>query len=423
MSDPGNIMPQPVRSGPLMHLVGLLTTVAFPGYLLWAIRNTMPERTWVAGWLLLAGFVVFWIGLFVVRPVLRDGRWSKQRTDLRIFLAGSLMTVLVVFLAYPHADAVTRLLGLLFGTGSMAVIALATARQALTGWLADVVPFIMPTANIIFFLLFGVEHELVASAFVAIICLIIALQRNHARQLILQTQDAKRRAEMERDARLRFIASASHDLGQPLQSARLFLDQTMKGDSAAREKAARNARWAFENAEGRLRAIIDHLRLDSGSVPVQVTEEKAGSILARVVALHEPAARVAGIELRTLPSSLDVMADLSLAEQALGNLLANAIRHSGGTRVLLGVKRRRDMARLWVIDNGTGIASDDQDRLFEDYFQGSNHGDQVRGGFGLGLASAKRMAGLMGGTAGYGPRWTRGSAFYLELRRAGRLGS
>ena len=54
-------------------------------------------------------------------------------------------------------------------------------------------------------------------------------------------------------------------------------------------------------------------------------------------------------------------------------------------------------------------------RLFEDYVQGSDHGDEVRGGFGLGLASVRRMAMLIGGSAGCDPRWTHGAAFYVEL--------
>jgi signal transduction histidine kinase len=47
--------------------------------------------------------------------------------------------------------------------------------------------------------------------------------------------------------------------------------------------------------------------------------------------------------------------------------------------------------------------------------QGSDHGDEVRGGFGLGLASARRMAQLMGGAVGLDRKWRRGSAFWLEL--------
>jgi signal transduction histidine kinase len=74
--------------------------------------------------------------------------------------------------------------------------------------------------------------------------------------------------------------------------------------------------------------------------------------------------------------------------------------------------------RLWVIDDGVGVAEADAGRLFDDYVQGSDHGDEIRGGFGLGLASARRMAGLMQGAVGLERRWRGGSAFWLELRAA-----
>ena len=74
--------------------------------------------------------------------------------------------------------------------------------------------------------------------------------------------------------------------------------------------------------------------------------------------------------------------------------------------------------RLWVIDDGVGIPEADAPRLFTDYVQGSNHGDEIRGGFGLGLASARRMAELMGAAVGLERKWTKGAAFWLELPAA-----
>jgi signal transduction histidine kinase len=94
------------------------------------------------------------------------------------------------------------------------------------------------------------------------------------------------------------------------------------------------------------------------------------------------------------------------------------VRHSAGRRVLVGARRRQDRVRLWVIDDGHGIPVADRATLFDEFVQGSDHGDHVRGGFGLGLASARRMARLMGGDAGFDPKWERGSAFWLELPAA-----
>ncbi|HEX7945954.1 MAG TPA: ATP-binding protein, partial [Phenylobacterium sp.] len=134
--------------------------------------------------------------------------------------------------------------------------------------------------------------------------------------------------------------------------------------------------------------------------------------------MHEPSARLAGVDIIALTSRLSARADPELVERALGNLVANAIRHAKARRLLIGARRRGGRVRLWVIDDGVGIGEVDAVRLFQDFAQGSDHGDEIRGGFGLGLASARRMAGLMGGAVGLERQWRGGSAFWLELPAA-----
>ena len=126
-------------------------------------------------------------------------------------------------------------------------------------------------------------------------------------------------------------------------------------------------------------------------------------------------ARRAGVELRTLTNRLVVAGDPLLVERALGNLISNAIRHARARTILVGAKRHGSNVRVWVIDNGVGILAADQATLFDPYVQGSDHAGEVRGGYGLGLASVRLMADLMGGWVGHEPRWRKGSAFFLEL--------
>jgi signal transduction histidine kinase len=224
----------------------------------------------------------------------------------------------------------------------------------------------------------------------------------------------------ERDAKTRFLASASHDLGQPLQAARLSFDQVLRStDPTQRERAVRRVGWAFDTTEQLLRRILDHLRLESGIIEARVRPVGVGPLIARVAELHEPGARLAGMEIVALPSSLVAVADPELLERALSNLVVNSLRHAKARRVLIGARRQAGRVRIWVIDDGVGISAADTPRLFEDYVQGSNHGDEVRGGFGLGLASARRMAQLMGGDIALEARWRGGSAFRLELPAAG----
>ena len=118
---------------------------------------------------------------------------------------------------------------------------------------------------------------------------------------------------------------------------------------------------------------------------------------------------------RNKESEIVVTGNPVLVERALSNLISNAIRHARARTILVGAKRHGTTVRLWVIDDGVGIVSADQATLFDPYIQGSDHDGEVRGGYGLGLASVRLMAELMQGRAGHEPRWRKGSAFFLEL--------
>ncbi|TRW17252.1 sensor histidine kinase [Glacieibacterium frigidum] len=231
------------------------------------------------------------------------------------------------------------------------------------------------------------------------------------------TRAALATAEAARDAKTRFIASASHDLQQPLQAAALFFENAVAtGDAAARARAVTGARAAFASTQGLIRQMLDHLRLEAGAVRARPEPVALGPLIAEVAAEHEPAARAAGMRLIALPCRLVATADPALLRRAVGNLIANAVRHAAGERVLIGARACGGTVTLWVIDDGRGVSAADAGRLFEDYAQGSDNA--TRGGFGLGLASVRRSARLMGGDADLDPRWTGGAAFRLMLPRA-----
>jgi len=223
----------------------------------------------------------------------------------------------------------------------------------------------------------------------------------------------------ERDAKTRFMAAASHDLGQPLAAAALFFDQSLRArDDLARARAADGVRRAFAAADQLLSHLLGHLRLEADAVEAHASPVAAGPLLARIVAQHVPAAAAAGIDLRVARGSADLLLDPSLIERAIGNLIDNAIRHSRGRRLVCGIRRRGSMVRLWFIDDGIGVAPIDAPHIFDDYYQADAGRGATRSGFGLGLASVRRLAALMGGCADLDPRWLRGAAFYLEFPAA-----
>nr|WP_295112978.1 HAMP domain-containing sensor histidine kinase [uncultured Caulobacter sp.] len=220
--------------------------------------------------------------------------------------------------------------------------------------------------------------------------------------------------ERERDAKTHFIRAASHDLQQPLQAAALFLDGVRPG-RAQREQSLSldNAKRSLGVARSLVEAMLQHLRLEGRALKPKWRRVAAGEIFDRVRLTQASAASAEQIRLSFAGARIALHADLDLLGRAVENLVSNAIRHSGGARVLIGARRKAGQVVLWVIDDGTHFDLEDETRLFLPFEQGSRVG--AAGGFGLGLAATRGLAALMGGTCGVKQTASKGAAFYIRL--------
>ncbi len=386
----------------------------------------IPARELAVFDAIMGGFVAWWIvSILWLRArgsITPDTPDSWYWHTSQVFWFGNAATVSTYWLALPYGSEAMRLMVTMMCLAPITVEVLGTIRPPKfgpRGLAASIVPVGIPIGIGSWFALSHDEFRLPMVLFLASFTAVMLLLREVVQGSVDEAWRAKQAAEAARDARTRFLASASHDLGQPLQAARLFFDQARASPAGpAHDKAVRGVHWAFDATEQLLGQMLDHLRLESGQVRAEVAVVPLGPLIARAAEMHEPAARLAGAEIIAMPTALVAAADRTLTERALGNLVGNAVRHAKARRLLVGARRRGTRLRLWVIDDGTGIPADDLARLFQDHVQGSNHGDEVRGGFGLGLASTRRMAELMGGSAGIDTRWRRGSAFWVELPEA-----
>jgi len=411
-----------------VHLMAVTVLVGLMLFVLRAIGPALPalNRDLVVS--LVLGYAGLSLALIAYRE-LRGGRRRDRIANIlnRIVNASGGVVVIVAFwLLAAYADEGLLLVMLVYQVGTVTIQVVNAVERPPSRGGRGLALLALPASMALWFALHWQRFSPAIIGFAFAYSFVILSLRNFLQRALDRAYEARQTAEAalaqaaaERDAKTRFLTSASHDLGQPLQAARLFFDQAIRGRTAAqRAVAAGKAAWAFDATDQLLRQMLQHLKLETGDVSPQLGRLEVGPLIARIAEQNEPAARLAGAELVALPSRLEVKADAALAERALGNLVANAIRHAKARRVLIGARRRAGRIRLWVIDDGVGVAEADRDRLFEDFVQGSDHGDEVRGGFGLGLASARRMAGLMGGAVGLEPQWRRGSAFWLELNPA-----
>lgn len=241
-----------------------------------------------------------------------------------------------------------------------------------------------------------------------------------------QVQEDLRRATLEAQeasrAKSRFLSSMSHELRTPLNAIQGFA-QLIELEVVGKSDASQEADYAREiiNASRHLTALVDDI-LDLSSTEAQRRQLKlepveVGALFASCAEMILPQLREQGLQFRAMnvEPPLYVKADARRLRQILLNLLSNAIkynRHQG--RIVLGYEVRPGGVRLWVEDNGEGLDSEQQARLFQPFQRLGREGSNIPG-TGIGLVLCDELAALMGGSIGFESEPGRGSRFWVDL--------
>lgn len=181
---------------------------------------------------------------------------------------------------------------------------------------------------------------------------------------------AKAEAERALLARSKFLAAASHDLRQPVQSLVLLL-AVLKQHAQTPQvvKAADMMGQALEGLTLLLNSILDMSRLDAGVVAPQLQCVDLGALLERLARDYAAPAQNKGLKFRTSLRRMAVRTDPALLERALRNLIENALRYTERGGILIGLRRRGDRVRIDVFDTGVGVAADKSPHIFEEFFR------------------------------------------------------
>jgi PAS domain S-box-containing protein len=217
----------------------------------------------------------------------------------------------------------------------------------------------------------------------------------------------------------RFLAAASHDLRQPLQTLNLL-------NRAAKRQADGNTsmlgllerqQLALDSMSALLASVLDISKLDSGGVTANPTACAIDDVLERLRSDFEPQAADKGIELAIERSAEGVLTDPELLRRLLGNLVSNAIRYTQRGEVRLSCARRGDRVAIDVRDTGIGIPPDQVGRVFEEFYQ-VDRGTQRPEGLGLGLSIVRRLQQLLGCEVEVESVMGKGTTFRVTLPRA-----
>lgn len=237
--------------------------------------------------------------------------------------------------------------------------------------------------------------------------------RQRTEEAHAQAEDARRANE----SKTRFLATASHDLRQPLQAAGMFVEVlAARLDGTPQMPVVDKLRQSLEATQSLLSTLLDVSTLEAGKITPQINRFPVMPMLANLYDQIEPEATAKGLEIRVVPTAAWVVSDQVLLERLLRNLVINAVRYTEHGRILLGCRRHGDRVAICVLDSGKGIPADKLETVFDDFVRLDGKGSGSQRGLGLGLSVVRRTAQLLDHDILLRSQPGKGSCFSVVLR-------
>jgi PAS domain S-box-containing protein len=246
----------------------------------------------------------------------------------------------------------------------------------------------------------------------------VAVIRNvtERKRVEIATVAAREDADRANLGKSRFLATASHDLRQPVQTLALLNGILRRTVARPDATAALNQQEQAIAAMSRLlNALLDISKLESGVIKPEKTDFAVAVVFNE---LHREFANLAeskGLTLQAEECVDCVCSDPSLVGQILGNLVANAIKYTREGCIRLRCLREPALVRIEVLDTGVGIAADQLGYIFDEFYQVGVATTTSRDGWGLGLSIVQRLVKLLNLRLDVRSEVGKGSVFSLEL--------
>lgn len=249
-------------------------------------------------------------------------------------------------------------------------------------------------------------------------CLSVPINENNRYAgCLLIFQDITQAVEKERMQK-RFIADASHELKTPIAAIKGMIEILNRSDFDDEEIMQDFHRQIAKETDRLERIVADLLqlsRMSSGQILLQKEPVDVGELIQSVIAEIPPAEKH-GIDFAVdCAVSSRVLMDRDRIHQAVGNLLKNAVLHSGADRITVTALEREQEIEIQVADNGCGINAKDLEHIFERFYRIDTHRARSSGGSGLGLAIVKSIVNAHQGEIKVLSEPGKGTQFILTL--------
>ena len=224
-----------------------------------------------------------------------------------------------------------------------------------------------------------------------------------------------------------FVSSVSHELRAPIASVRLLAEALDRGAVAEQPKQKEYFRFIVQECRrltGLIENVLDFSRIDQGRKQYQFEETDLTALVQQTVKLMQPSSEERGvtIQLRISDCELQIDCDGLALQQALLNLIDNAVKHSPtGEQVIVALESIRNPQSairnisLSVTDHGPGIPFEDHEKIFERFYRRGSELRRETQGIGIGLTIVKHVAEAHGGRVSVESEVGKGSTFTIEL--------
>lgn len=413
-----------IRAGSVVEFV--ITTI------FWLVFYLQTHNVWIPVWAAVHLLVSLRKLIHLERAYFRradaaaDSRFWEQRFTREIFFTGCIWGLAAwVFIPPDNLVYAAVITMFILGKFTMGMISMVVSKQAVSNY---VVPMAVGLASALVW--HGdAMHVFLGCASIAYAAVMLVFSR-HLNKLLTDALVVRFEKEALADKlgeqiaiatrasqeKTRFFAAASHDLRQPLHAIALFgavLDKELQGQP----EHVHTVRLmdAVEALSVSLDTMLDVSQLEAGVIKPEMRALPIRPILEALNQMFSARATQKGLELRVRASVLWVHTDPVLLQRMLANLIENALKFTTSGGVIVTARERGMQVWLDVRDSGIGIAAENLDSIFEEFFQVGNAGRDRAQGLGIGLALVRRLSRLLGHPVRVHSRVGKGSRLRVVL--------